>query len=552
MHPTYPVSNSPISELGLYDIFRKKLNNDFYVFHSVSYILTDKYRVKEGEIDFLILHANLGILVLEVKGGREINYIGEKKQWYSIDFNGVSHQIKDPYLQGRKQSHEIMKHLHLLSIPGFYSKAIPFGHAVIFPNAVPYFGHLPSHAKDWMTITSKDMDVFDTKIHSIMSRWGKGKSFEGITPKIFRRLINQAFTPVFKLVYAIGDQIRDQDKIIWKMTRQQCLLLDFISQHKRACVQGYAGTGKTVLAREKARRAALQGKKVLMLCYNSPLRGHLATSISEFDGDITVNNFHGICRDFIIESGQEFLPPEENAHSFWEDDVPLMMLQALESIIERFDTIIVDEAQDFCSSWWTVVEELLFSKKSGELYIFSDPQQDLFRRSSNYPVETEPFILIQNCRNTREITKLISKIIGKKLTNPENHPEGMPIVIKRYKTREEELGIVDGLLKKLVTKEKILPSGIVFLSHYQRANTCLSDTQSLQDLKIIDNPHPGGDNQVRFSTVHRFKGLEANVAILIDVDEHAAQDAVTQYVATSRAKHLLYAFVKEGVSTAYG
>ena len=306
--------------MGLFEIFQKKLDDNFYVFHSVNYLLdenkkkkiSDKNcRIKEGEIDFLVLHPKFGLLVMEVKGGKEIDYNGEENQWYSTDNTGISHQIKDPYIQGRKQSHEIMKYLKHTSIPGFEPFKMPFGHAVIFPGIKSLLGYFPPHAENWLTLTLNNLEDIENKIINIMKRWGQGKNYNGIKSKVMKQLIDRTLIPKFKLIYSVGDHIRDQDKIIWKMTQQQFNYINFIESHKRACIQGFAGTGKTVLAQEKARRAAQQGNKVLLLCFNKPLKDYLVNSLSEFEGYITVNNFHSLCREYIIESGQEFEPPAD-------------------------------------------------------------------------------------------------------------------------------------------------------------------------------------------------------------------------------------------------
>lgn len=552
MYPTFPVNGSPLSETGLFDLLKNRLDNDFYVFHSVDYILSvPRKRVKEGQIDFLILHPKLGLLVLEVKGGKDIYYEGAQKQWYSITHFGDNESIKDPYLQGRQQTHDIIKYLDNLPINGFFASQMPFGNGVIFPSANPHFGNMPPHAERWMTITADDLEKIDKNIIAIMKRWGNGKTYGGTTNKVLKQLIQKSLIPVFKLTYAIGDHIKHQDKVLWKMTEQQCRYIDFIEQHKRVLIRGYAGTGKTVLAQEKARRAALNGRKVLLLCYNRPLKEYLSDSLSDFEGDITVENFHSLCRKYIIESGQEFSPPDKNQSIFWEEEVPLMMLQALEITLERFDTVIVDEAQDFSNEWWTVVEELMYSKDTCELYIFCDPEQDIYRRTGFFPVSNAPFMLTENCRNTKKITKLICKISGMEIKNPVNHPDGLPVVFKNHDTLAEELNVLESLINNLTGVEKIPVQNIIILSYYKRNSTCISNVDKLGKFAIVENPHVIVKNQVRFSTIGMFKGLEADVVILIDVNEHIADDKLILYIATSRAKHLLYILSKGVISKRY-
>ena len=58
-------------------------------------------------------------------------------------------------------------------------------------------------------------------------------------------------------------------------------------------VLGVAGSGKTLIAAEKARRLAAQGFDVLLTCFNRPLAEHLAGTIGRTPG-VTVSTFHGL------------------------------------------------------------------------------------------------------------------------------------------------------------------------------------------------------------------------------------------------------------------
>ena len=53
-------------------------------------------------------------------------------------------------------------------------------------------------------------------------------------------------------------------------------ILNFLEEQKTAVINGAAGTGKTLVAIEKAKRHACKGEKVLFLRYNNLLKTHLA------------------------------------------------------------------------------------------------------------------------------------------------------------------------------------------------------------------------------------------------------------------------------------
>ena len=80
-----------------------------------------------------------------------------------------------------------------------------------------------------------------------------------------------------------NDTIRYRQK---QLIREQYILLEFLAEQPSAVINGSAGTGKTMIATEKARRHSMDGDKVLFLCYNKKLQKHLEDSCkdnSEFE-----------------------------------------------------------------------------------------------------------------------------------------------------------------------------------------------------------------------------------------------------------------------------
>jgi len=68
------ITDLPTSESEVYDFLQNQLGDQFVVFHSVQWLKkSNKWKSTWKENDFLILHRQLGGLVLEVKGG-EISY----------------------------------------------------------------------------------------------------------------------------------------------------------------------------------------------------------------------------------------------------------------------------------------------------------------------------------------------------------------------------------------------------------------------------------------------------------------------------------------------
>jgi hypothetical protein len=98
------------AEMKVFNVL-KTLPERYRVFYSMHWQdFNEESGVQEGEADFVIAHPDMGVIVLEVKGGG-ISYDAEFDQWFSQSRDGVSHKIKDPVGQGRRNHYEIRRNL---------------------------------------------------------------------------------------------------------------------------------------------------------------------------------------------------------------------------------------------------------------------------------------------------------------------------------------------------------------------------------------------------------------------------------------------------------
>src|SRR5208282_5868823 len=105
---------------------------------------------------------------------------------------------------------------------------------------------------------------------------------------------------------------------------------------------GGAGTGKTVLALEAARRLATPGRRVLFVCFNKALAAHVREVLEPEAGDgIEATTFHDLCRQAAVALGRPFEPPPgsgDDVRRFWDEQAPTALLDALEAgKAPRFD-----------------------------------------------------------------------------------------------------------------------------------------------------------------------------------------------------------------------
>lgn len=107
MIPHQPtVDTKSTAEKRLFKALAEQLPASYTVFHAVAWQLRHKKQgMMDGETDFLIVHPNFGLLIMEVKGGH-IRYDPDQDQWYSNE-----RPVKDPFRQGRNNKYSLLSKL---------------------------------------------------------------------------------------------------------------------------------------------------------------------------------------------------------------------------------------------------------------------------------------------------------------------------------------------------------------------------------------------------------------------------------------------------------
>lgn len=219
------------------------------------------------------------------------------------------------------------------------------------------------------------------------------------------------------------------------------------------------------------------------------------------------------------------------------------MLEALERLPEvRYDAIVVDEGQDFLPDWWPCLDEALAQGREGTLYAFYDAHQNIF--GSHHPPETLEVIeyrLVYNCRNTMCIAEYAARLLALEPRVRPSAPQGEPIQEIVCRNAEEMARKVTGRLTRLVDDEGIDPARIAMLSTRTLKNSPFADNHRAGRFELVNlDANPTPKNRVVFETVYRYKGLEADVVVLLDLPGGSkAVEAKDIYVAATRAKHLL-------------
>ena len=198
-------------------------------------------------------------------------------------------------------------------------------------------------------------------------------------------------------------EIADGERAVVELTEHQIGVLRRLQRNRRVEIVGAAGTGKTMLAAEKARRLAREGYETLLVCFNQPLARLLVEETAEVartSGHLTVSTFHQLCEDLAREAGTLPKKPNPTTREWWDETLPEALDEAVEELGPKFHAIVIDEGQDFDADWLLSLEALLSDPKDDVLYVFHDPAQAIYRDDAVADLGLPTSIdLDQNCRN---------------------------------------------------------------------------------------------------------------------------------------------------------
>lgn len=525
------------AEIRVFEKFRQELDDSFIVFYSRPWLGLTRYGEEvDGECDFVVAHREYGILTIEVKGGG-ISYNPETDVWKTTDRNGINIRIKNPVFQAKNSKYQILDKLN--RSPLWRTRRIRNAHGVIFPDSVMPERDLGMDAPlDIFCFEAEFETDFSGWIHDIMDA-GSGPEFgknplgdDGI------KALEDLLARPFRLHYPLGNIIRDDESEIRYQTQQQFHLFEMIKEIRKIAVFGAAGTGKTVLAAEEALRCANENKKVLFICYNSPLAEYLDKKIG-YNRNIDVFTFHKLCSDSAAKAHLK-IPSDVSEDILFRYVYPELLTEAFRTgNIPCYDAIIIDEGQDFFRNWTDAVMETLNPDGPGIARIFLDNNQRIYDSLNPVPADfqTSPVTLSRNLRNTKKIFHTSENYYSGPPVTPAG-PEGIDIEYSETKQIIPEIRKkLEETVKRLIFEEKILPEDITVLLPSVSELKKIIPAGKIGDFYTTDAGNTA-EGYICADTLRRFKGLESSVLIIVGTPDVYVADEL-MYVGITRAKSML-------------
>lgn len=533
------------AEARVYRAMRQVLDDQHLVIHGMSFVIARKDGGhRDGEADFIVFSAQHGLLVIEVKGGG-VSF-DPAKGWASVDKRGQTHAIKDPVAQAKCQKFAILEQLQSDRVWVTLNRRIAYGHAVLLPDVEDVSRLvLPGCPPDIVGGSAAVRNI-RSWIGSLFAYWtGASNAPLGVDGL---PVVEKILCHAIEVRPLLRDLLKDEEAVRIKLTNEQASILRALNRHKRAAIVGAAGTGKTILAVEKARLFATSGERVLLLCYNKALG---VTLKRQFVGasNVWVGTFHQFCQyccKCCVDAGRGDPMAKAKAEmpntDYYDIQLPLAAYCAIEDLGDqlRFGAIVVDEGQDFGEEYWLPIEMALKSSDASWLYIFYDENQRLYSRVSTFPIENDDtYQLTKNCRNTKPIHDL-AYLFYKGDETDSSGLLGKPPEFIKADSPSAQAQAISRRVTRLIHDEGVNPEDIGILVAAQPKESyynLLCNLPLPRPAKWVREEHFVPDSVV-VDTVKRFKGIERSIIILW-VDMVSIVDASLMYVGLSRAKSIL-------------
>ncbi|MDK1361353.1 NERD domain-containing protein [Arthrobacter sp. zg-Y1219] len=513
-----------LAEKALWDALRAQLPDDVVLAHSVQV----RHGRAEHEIDILVLWPGVGLAAIEVKGGL---VSVEKGQWYQSDRTG-KRKLPSPIAQAQGAQHAFKDWLKdrlgsSLTSRFAYMACLPY-------TTVPADWQMAGIPRG-LIIDQAGMSNCAVLIRHAIEKEAQGGS--ALAAKYLGRIIPHLsgdFDPDSSPAGDADELEARQDQL----TERQKVLLNSTRAIPRARFVGGAGSGKTWLAVEKARRLAKDGQRVGLFCYNKGLAEHLRREVSTWRQakPVFVGEFHEYVRSLGV--------PDGTGQEYFDQEMPrlLKQLAAHLPVEAKLDVVVVDEAQDFAPLWWEGLLACLKKADDGGVFAFMDERQNVYGRwdAGTAGTSVDPTANLvtlhidENLRNTKRIAHTFRGFSGEHFLP--RGGDGLPVRVIDCAT-EDALDVASDCVDVLI-EEGWARNQIALLTTKERhpvhqeafeANVISEYWQAFHD-----------DDAEFYGHVLGFKGLERSVVILcVNGFKNMARAPEQLYVGLSRARCLL-------------
>ena len=538
MMPSYTSEKTPPGEKLVFGMLAGG-PDEWTIIHSLDVAPWNEGR--RTEIDFVVIMPETGMLCIEVKSQENIEYDGERWSPASIKRN--------PFSQALDGRYALIRGLFgTTQMRGLLPEQIrfPVAHCVIFPKS-PFELHLNLSVKDYELIDSRAFRAFARAAEfctSLQARFDKSIADDPNLRRISKRLtpdqvetIVKCCLPIQKRRSSLREEIAQREKDMEEvlLTRQK-IIFELAHDNNRLVISGGAGTGKTLIAMELARRLAESGaetsQRVGLLCFNQLVGDWMEDELKN-DGTLPPNLIVGRALRVLAKMAGIDIPsspPDE----FWETILPGRLEEKLTDPGFKsdacFDYLILDEAQDILARphVWNILTQFMVGGLGGSNFVlFGDLDHQVLADTSKLAESLQSlrnsgyftrFRLRENCRNYKIVGDTAVRLSGlsaKRIYDGFRRTGGSAqnFDLMFYESDQDQEKLLRDLRSSLRTKGW-KPSEISILSFCAESKS-LAKRVAEHDHSL--QPAWMKSSATSYTSIHSFKGMENQIIILTDV-----------------------------------
>lgn len=560
-----------------------KLDDDYLVWYDVP------VGPKRLHPDFVVLHPQRGLLVLEVKAWKIDTIVRADK--HHIEIWGDVGQLKNvpsPLEQARQYAHAVVDALRRDAQlvwpagPRQGELVFPWSYGVVLTEItrrqfeVAELGQvIEPHrvvCKDEMT-EGADAEAFQSRLWEMFPHLMRGTM---TLPQIDR--IRWILFPEIRVAAQPGLFGAEEGEaplpdLMQVMDLQQEQLARGLGEGHRV-IHGVAGSGKTMILTcraEQLARTTSPLKPVLVLCFNEPLGVTLdaAMRAKGIDDRVHVRHLHRWCSDQLRHFNQGLPSPGPR--------YPEQLVERTIRGVERgqipsgrYHAVLIDEGHDFRPEWLKLAARMVDPATDSLLLLYDDAQNIYEQRrekkftfkSVGIQAQGRTTVLRINSRNTRQILQVASAVAADLLRAEEGDDDGVPLlapvscgregrepIVVRLHDRQQEASAIADHLAAAHDDGHAWGDMAVLCRHHddmQRCSAALKRRRLPHQVRRKAGDYAPTADAIKVMTMHVSKGLEFPVVALAGVggaegrELDEAEEARLFYVAATRATQAVF------------
>lgn len=563
MMPPYCPDDAPPGEKALFEALARNPETDgWIVLHSLA--IASHVRQVEGEADFVIIVPDHGVLVVEAKSHLSVERLPDGR-W---KLGAQAPTSRGPFQQASEAMHSIKGYLQSRDAD---LRSTPIVSAVWFTHvrAGTMLPRSPEWHR-WQLLDSEDLRrgvpaailrTLAAGTEHLGNRIGDFISGATGPDRACGDRIAALLRPKFEAAIVPGDIRHARESQLTAFIDEQYDALDNMQHNRAVLFTGPAGSGKTWLAKEAARREIELGGTGRLICFNRFLGQRIKAEMAGMVR-LRAGTFH---QEALRLSGRQL--PAGADQQFWDEGLPDLALEALldHGDSEAGDFLIVDEVQDLAREPFLDVLDLLVKGglQGGRVLMFGDFERQAIYETGDGRALLEQrspglasYTLTVNCRNLPRIGTVVQKLshMAPGYRRFRRSDDGVdPELIPTQRGQDQSAELVE--VVRALRGDGYALDEIVVLSPLRNGATAETTTDPwLRQILHPADGQPPRAGQLRFTTIHSFKGLDAPAVIITDLDEATTPNfEPLLYVGLTRGTDRLVALIEtQTLRTAYG